>query len=245
MTTAKPHLLTIPREIRNEIYSYLHQRITFQDHILMKLADGRSLDATLCFENAPLISVLLTHSRLYDEYKESDCFRIPSAVLYAFYNYHRFGLGPYSMQDVLITLARMQRITLLLPNARDQVNTMSRLFETLTRLGAAPCFVRFIFSDFHAIIPHVDDLRDLRQSALSQVPQIPLKLPKELGRLSLSCSRVGNRLGYGVYLRGQHHHRVECLYVHCYTQGRTAATPCKSEDIISVQKWAAYPADML
>jgi hypothetical protein len=144
MTSAQPHLLTIPREIRNEIYSYLHQRITFQDHILMKLFDGRSLDATLCFENAPLISVLLTHSRLYDEYKEPDCFRIPSAVLYAFYNDHLRGFASCSMRNVLTTLARMQHITLLVSDVRDQARTTSRLFESLTRLGAAPCFVQFV-----------------------------------------------------------------------------------------------------
>ena len=244
MTSAKPHLLTIPREIRNEIYSYLHQRITFQDRLYRKLTDGRNLDAVFCFENAPLINVLLTHSRLYDEYKESDCFRIPSAVLNAYYNDRLRGHASCSMRNVP-TLARMQHITLLVSNVRDQAITTSRLFESLTRLGAAPCCVQFVFSDFRAIIPHVDDLRDLRQSALSQVPRIALKLPKELGRLSLSCSSGGHRTGYAGYYGGRHYLRIDRVYVYCYTQGRSAATICKFKYLLGVKNWAAYPTDML
>jgi hypothetical protein len=242
MTSAKPHLLTIPREIRNEIYSYLHQRIKFQDEILMQYAEGSTRDAHLCLENAPLINVLLTHSRLYDEYKESDCFRIPSAVLNVFYNDHIRDFLSYSMRNVLTTLARMQHITLLVPQAKDQASTMSRLFESLTRLGAAPCFVQFIFRYFR---PHVDDVRDLQQSALSQVPHIPMELPKELGRLSLSCSGGGHRTGYGGYSGGRHYLRIDRLYVYCYTQGRSAATTCKFKYLLGVQNWLAYPTDML
>jgi hypothetical protein len=69
-----PHLLTIPREIRNNIYTYLHHEAVLgwdwengqnacKGHILNQIA--------VRFGNAPCSSVIRAHSRLCDEYIKS------------------------------------------------------------------------------------------------------------------------------------------------------------------------------
>lgn len=66
-----PHLLTIPRELRNNIYAYLHYEFSLwwdwskgqdhpQGHIVNQIA--------VRFHNVPCSSVIRTHSRLCDEY---------------------------------------------------------------------------------------------------------------------------------------------------------------------------------
>lgn len=65
---APPHLLTLPREIRNEIYRHLSHDVS-----LRFCGDGDTLVGpyTARLTNAPILSVLLTHSRLYQEYMDA------------------------------------------------------------------------------------------------------------------------------------------------------------------------------
>ncbi|KAG9189433.1 hypothetical protein G6011_06301 [Alternaria panax] len=69
-----PHLLTIPRELRNNIYKYLYDEVSLwwdwsngQDfakgHIVNQVA--------VRFHNAPCSSIIRAHSRLCDEYIKS------------------------------------------------------------------------------------------------------------------------------------------------------------------------------
>jgi hypothetical protein len=77
-STPTPHLLTLPREIGNEIYRYLHHtvRMTAFLHVPDWSLNFRML-ATVNFGNAPSVAVLATHSQLYDEHKDA---RRPQAV---------------------------------------------------------------------------------------------------------------------------------------------------------------------
>lgn len=66
-----PNLLTIPREIRDQIYSFFHEA-----RLLGPFYHWEPLSHIhLRVYNAPFIDVLLTHSRLREEYLESDSFR--------------------------------------------------------------------------------------------------------------------------------------------------------------------------
>jgi hypothetical protein len=68
MASTKPHLLTIPREIRDEIYGYLHhQTKTCWAWREMQSQPDCWDTAVLMIHNALLLDVLLTHSRLRDE----------------------------------------------------------------------------------------------------------------------------------------------------------------------------------
>ena len=85
-TTTRPHLLTIPREIRHEIYGYLHYEIRIDWHWCETDHPDYWELADLTYRNAPLLNVLLFHSRLHDEYLDSACFKDPM-------NYNRSSLG--------------------------------------------------------------------------------------------------------------------------------------------------------
>lgn len=83
MGTGAPHLLNLPREIRDIIYSYLHHEVYTQTVVAVRgqgLPLAGNTGARLL--NAPLVAVLCTHSRLYTEYIEADCFRNLSATIY-------------------------------------------------------------------------------------------------------------------------------------------------------------------
>ncbi|KAF2001544.1 hypothetical protein P154DRAFT_164621 [Amniculicola lignicola CBS 123094] len=70
MPLTPPYLLTLPREIRDIIYGYLTQDIdaVYNQH------EPTSHLVGLRIERCPRLSVLLTHSRLYEEYASSSVF---------------------------------------------------------------------------------------------------------------------------------------------------------------------------
>lgn len=65
-------LLTLPREIRNNIYEYLTQEITHR--FRWEIGSGRFTSIIIRFDNAPILNVFFTNSQLHDEYKEFSCF---------------------------------------------------------------------------------------------------------------------------------------------------------------------------
>ena len=77
MATAAPsRLLTLPREIRNIIYDFLSREID-----LRTINELGGVATVVHITNAPCVEVLLTHSRLHDEYLEVECFRNLSAAI--------------------------------------------------------------------------------------------------------------------------------------------------------------------
>jgi hypothetical protein len=73
------HLLTIPREIRDLIYGYLTQERNF--YLERERCYYGSKEVDVQVKNAPLLSVLLSHSRLKEEYMESTAFKRLSITL--------------------------------------------------------------------------------------------------------------------------------------------------------------------
>ena len=74
-TKEKPHLMTLPREVRDNIYSYLRHKV------MLRVPTEHRTQA-LQVKNAPIVAVLLTHSQLYHEYKDADCFKNLTGWLY-------------------------------------------------------------------------------------------------------------------------------------------------------------------
>ncbi|KAF3034439.1 hypothetical protein E8E11_003220 [Didymella keratinophila] len=64
-----PHLFTLPRELRDNIYQYLHRDL--EKGYLVDFEGVRAQEAKVRIERAPLSSALLVHSRLYAEYQEN------------------------------------------------------------------------------------------------------------------------------------------------------------------------------
>ncbi|KAF1847624.1 uncharacterized protein K460DRAFT_402959 [Cucurbitaria berberidis CBS 394.84] len=82
-TSVVPRLLTIPRELRDKIYAYLHQSFTISWGWTHTHPPAHfSVTFNLEIENAPQPSVLLTHTRLHDEYLEALSHRNLSAAVY-------------------------------------------------------------------------------------------------------------------------------------------------------------------
>jgi hypothetical protein len=77
MSHTTPSLLGLPRELRDEIYSYLHHETYVQwQWTPLEMTDLKFLGKQrLELHNAPQLSVLLAHSQLRDEYMESACFK--------------------------------------------------------------------------------------------------------------------------------------------------------------------------
>lgn len=67
--SARPHLLTLPREVRNIIYEHLTREIE-----LRSVSQIGGVRIAVSLINAPHINLLLTHPQLHDEYKESSAF---------------------------------------------------------------------------------------------------------------------------------------------------------------------------
>lgn len=77
-------LLSLPRELRDQIYNYLHEKIALRwYYVPSNFPESQGLNPIydIQIEQAPLISVLLTHSRLKEEYVESVIFKRLSATL--------------------------------------------------------------------------------------------------------------------------------------------------------------------
>jgi hypothetical protein len=68
MAQSDAYLLRIPREIRNQILSYVHHEVTFPWKWSRSRSRQLALDVTIPY--APQPSVLLTCSRLYEEYMQ-------------------------------------------------------------------------------------------------------------------------------------------------------------------------------
>lgn len=62
-------LLTLPRELRDNIYSHLHQDITFKDDYGYSTRLENSVVVTI--KNAPLPAVLMVNWQLREEYLQS------------------------------------------------------------------------------------------------------------------------------------------------------------------------------
>jgi hypothetical protein len=76
MLSPKPHLLTIPREIRDIIYTHLSHDIAFRwGYRTFSFPLGGSYATPVHFHGVPSLSALLTCSRIFEEYSAAPCFR--------------------------------------------------------------------------------------------------------------------------------------------------------------------------
>jgi hypothetical protein len=82
MPTKRPHLLTLPREIRNIIYSHLYQPFNFDwSYKILPFPQDGYYTVPFQIRNASLLNVLLSCTQIYDEYKENPAIRKPTIAL--------------------------------------------------------------------------------------------------------------------------------------------------------------------
>ncbi|OSS48501.1 hypothetical protein B5807_07647 [Epicoccum nigrum] len=130
------HLLTIPREIRDIIYSYLYHRVRLRSY-----QNGRT--ANLKLRNAPIIAVLQTHTQLYQEYQTADCFENLSCVLT-----YRPGCADYVDADKTTSTADFKAYSHI-----RHVELRSPVYLTLH------CVLQFMPRELHPIFSRLKNLR--------------------------------------------------------------------------------------
>ncbi|KAH7076254.1 hypothetical protein FB567DRAFT_596869 [Paraphoma chrysanthemicola] len=105
-----PHLLSLPLELRQIIYAYLHKIIN-TTWPCRTTATSTSIEV----HNAPLVSVLLVCSQMHDEYADADCFSALSATIFANLldefeeNFHRL----YIDDHVRTSLTHVQHLSIM------------------------------------------------------------------------------------------------------------------------------------
>jgi hypothetical protein len=84
MASAKPHLLTLPREIRDLIYTYLSHDVVFEwGYRTFSFPIGGSHATTVQVHGIPSLSALLTCTRMSEEYSAAPSFMNVSLSLTA------------------------------------------------------------------------------------------------------------------------------------------------------------------
>jgi len=93
MSSPSPHLLTLPREIRDLIFSYLVKDIDLDwGYMIFAFPIGGHNAVHVRYHDAPLLNVLLSCTQVYDEYSQGSCFKKPAASI---------NVGKHSMQHLL------------------------------------------------------------------------------------------------------------------------------------------------
>jgi hypothetical protein len=109
VAAASLHLLKLPREIRNRIYDFLSHEIDIRT-----INEIGGVATIVHITNAPCVEVLMTHSRLHEEYLESKCFRNLSAVIFQAESLKKQMKWPSTAQlkdKDIAALARVKNIT--------------------------------------------------------------------------------------------------------------------------------------
>ncbi|KAH7063868.1 hypothetical protein BKA63DRAFT_572749 [Paraphoma chrysanthemicola] len=131
------HLLHLPREVRDHIFSYLWHHIEFDwrwNHWPLTGGDGI---ANVCIEKAPYPSLLLTNAQLHDEYAESASHCAPYVTLKVRLGttgvYHREEGRYHGLMDQI--LPRISRLRIILYNNRPGNNMTSHFWFEIYLLG--------------------------------------------------------------------------------------------------------------
>lgn len=141
-TAAPPRLLTLPREIRNIIYDFLSREID-----LRTINELGGVATVVHITNAPCVEVLLTHSRLHDEYLEAECFRNLSAAVSRVEQWKTAIKWPSTAQLKVkddAALARVKTVTFRCIYSRKIAKGPIEMIDALFARGATLHTVRLI-----------------------------------------------------------------------------------------------------
>ncbi|KAF3008437.1 hypothetical protein E8E13_002951 [Curvularia kusanoi] len=201
VATSQPHLLTLPREIRDMIYGYLTQDRQLPLKSISQVDGFRTL---VEIKKPPYVDVLLTHSRLRDEYLQSTCFKDLSLVIYTCAKYEGLEELGYHLPNPPISsrddaaLAHAKRVDLICTYAdeREYIDTPLNIIYGLFERGLSPHTLRIIQE--RSIVGELDD-PILKESAFraEQALRLIPALPNEVNSLPLRQHATGMKLILG------------------------------------------------
>jgi hypothetical protein len=242
MVAAAPlHLLKLPREIRNRIYDFLSHEID-----LRTINEIGGVATIVHITNAPCVEVLMTHSRLHEEYLESKCFRNLSAVIFQAESLKKQMKWPSTAQlkdKDIAALARVKNITFrfiyYLPTVKGPINIVDALLAKGTTLHTVRLIEESRVEDGHTEQkpgkePTYTNL--LPASKVSCNTQIPL----EIHGLPLRQYCHGGRRAIINYPNGRNRYYLYNFQAGVFSKSVSSANFC-NEDVTKPDKmrpWA-------
>ena len=188
MASTTPHLLTLPREIRDNIYKHLHHRLDLRS--IDKLG---TVQVIVTLENAPCVDIMLVHSQMRDEYLQSDSFKNLSASILGLRVSEsgiRWSASDAHANKDNMALLRVKNVTLR--NALCSYDTKSPLepIDVLLDKGLALHTIRMVQSRFIARHSEESLPKPINYGNLDPLS----RLPQTLAGLSLRQHARGCKL---------------------------------------------------
>lgn len=246
-----PHLLKIPREIRDQIYSYLHTSIRLH-HTSLPHHHVLHREPSLLLTNVPSLSVLLTHSRLHEEYTKVLCSNDITL---------RIGLKACTAVNRSSgSINDKARARAALAHVRNLVIDMTEFsISPLIRFPWSYCKIVLdkilnftpLLRTLHCIDSHVLSYHDSETLAISinsfrQAPQDIRFLPSQIGHLSLRWRGTGRTVLYGrkISALGPEHEITE-FSIYTYTTATLPEHVSTSTEALALLNPVCYPEEVL
>jgi len=250
MASVGPNLLSLPREIRDKILSYLHRDIEYEGPLYTDATDDRYMAVSVRLENAPLLNVLLTHSQIRDEYKDADCFRKLSAIL-------RWGTSPWVLMDpnapritddlIFDALARASNVTVTVSTI--PMTDLYTLGSDLAKLGASHVpnldALRIIFWTTCGFLKHEHLKYYLSRPLATTMLDVPIPFPIAVAGLPVTKRGRGFHVGHTFMLgydnpTNELAHKISRVEACCYGLTNASTKHWTQANIVDVQKPLPY-----
>jgi hypothetical protein len=219
MATSTPNLLTLPRELRDRIYSYLTHQLDlnwdYSDLSTLIGADGNVQiiePVPVRVLDCPFPQLLCVHPRIYEEYHAACLKNLEAIIDPALHTVDKSHFHPHQISKDFSTtvLARLRHVTLFITlhakttfhnlDWQNQLNLLSALIKKADRLVSVRIAIR---QQLHMSSPTFDESQlpsvlipgAQRLAITSTHPFLP-SLPLTLAGMSLSQRGEGYHIGY-------------------------------------------------
>lgn len=154
-------LLTIPREIRDEVYKYLYHEVSHR-YLYLNSSGTRIRTLNVKLANAPILNLLLTHSRIYEEYAKAPSFHNLQATI----TYNMSFQDAWFEEDDA-TLPDQTKVE----SALAQVCCLTAIFRSMSEDS---CFLwddaELLLTDKLPCMPHLSTIRVIHSASLDDYP---------------------------------------------------------------------------
>lgn len=244
-STTRPTLLSIPREIRDEIYGYLHKQanVSHRCNVSQVIPIRQSIPVYVRCEIAPVVNIQLVHSQLRDEYRSTMISRgFQATVKFCCTLFEKSTANRLNSSEFETMLQVLKHVTILTNATTSWWHRIASDFiaSKCTRLVS----LRFIVSrGIHGVKKTALTLHHLtvRRGALPD-DTTRLKIGKKVTFRRGACGFQVNYLGSSnITLR----YKVSHLTMQLYTVEGTGRSPLDRHDAWKTIPARPYPASDL
>ena len=247
----EPHLLMIPREIRDQIYSYLHTSIRLH-HTSLPHHHVLHREPSLLLTNVPSLSVLLAYSRLREEYTKVLCsnditLRIGLKACTA------VNRSSGSINDKARDQAALAHVrNLVVDMTESSVITPRRLPWSYCKdlldkiLNFTPLLRTLHCIDSHALGYLDSEMLTISTNFFRQAPQDVRVLPSQIGHLSLRWRGTGRTVLYDRETSALWpEHEITEFSIYTYTTATLREHVLTSTEALALLNPVSYPEEVL